>query len=172
MFGYAEFDQSQFSVTELVIIDALPHGSGIDYDWHISKNTRGRVVCHNGYHFMDEWGSYVGTIDFSFRFDVADADSGRLMFHTTPGGRYWANKLDLGDYLGTMLCELLDEHIERECRYCDGTGRRSIAVLARSRGCTIADAIKTIEQGGRPHDGTTLDCWVCHGTGRLPVKSV
>lgn len=168
-YGYTWYNRNLFTDIELAIIDNLPHGSGIDYNWHIEKNTRGKVVCHNGYHFMNEHGYYMGTIDFSFRFDVNDVDSGRLMFHTTSSGRYWIDRLGLRDYLDEMLFSLLDEYIERECKYCSGAGKRSIAVLAEARQNSIEDTIIAIEKNGYSHDGTMLECWVCKGTGNLPV---
>ena len=43
--------------------DALPHGSGIDGDWLFEEHP-GRILCHNGYHGMDECGMYDGWVDF------------------------------------------------------------------------------------------------------------
>ena len=49
-------------------IDALPHGSGVDYDWSGHMPANGRYVYFsNGYHVMNEAGFYVGRQDFTIR---------------------------------------------------------------------------------------------------------
>lgn len=47
-------------------VDALPHGSGIDYEWagHMPKNGR-YVYFSNSYHVMNDNGMYDGWQDFS-----------------------------------------------------------------------------------------------------------
>lgn len=41
------------------ILNALPHGSGIDWDWRIIYNKRtGKFTATNYYHAMNEWGGY------------------------------------------------------------------------------------------------------------------
>jgi len=47
------------------LADLLPHGSGIDADWHFTVTDRGSITAHNSYHAMDEYGGYWGWIDFS-----------------------------------------------------------------------------------------------------------
>lgn len=42
----------------------LPHGSGIDSDWHFSYSGN-RIIASNSYHVMDCMGSYSGWVDFS-----------------------------------------------------------------------------------------------------------
>lgn len=47
------------------IIDALPHGSGIDAKWECIGDTKHRKEFRCAYHAMDENGFYDGWIDFS-----------------------------------------------------------------------------------------------------------
>lgn len=55
--------------TELAkeLLDMLPHGSGIDYDWQFSQ-TKDHIVATNGYHHMDENGYYDGISWFAVKF--------------------------------------------------------------------------------------------------------
>lgn len=47
------------------IVDALPHGSGIDADWTVISDSRHRKEIGCSYHAMDENGMYDGWVDFS-----------------------------------------------------------------------------------------------------------
>ena len=48
----------------------LPHGSGIDGDWHIEVNLeKAKVRCYNFFHCMNESGMYDGYADFVVIFD-------------------------------------------------------------------------------------------------------
>lgn len=47
------------------LLDALPHGSGIDCTWDVEVLKNGNVVFRNSYHGMDEGGYYDGWQDFS-----------------------------------------------------------------------------------------------------------
>lgn len=58
-------------ITESQLIEALPHGSGIDCSWQFEfwgmeswENNRKRIVCENSFHLMDEHGFYGGWQDF------------------------------------------------------------------------------------------------------------
>jgi len=68
-FDYAVINPHTLETVKAVsyntFIDFLPHGSGIDGNWHFELLTNGRIVAHNSYHAMDQWGGYWGWIDFS-----------------------------------------------------------------------------------------------------------
>ena len=49
------------------LINVIPHGSGIDYDWEFSVESGDTVLAKNGWHYMNQNGYYVGCIDFSIR---------------------------------------------------------------------------------------------------------
>ena len=103
MYGYSEqIDWGQFTDATKAYLDELPHGSGIDCDWHATLNTTGKVVAHNSYHVMNEWGSYVGWADFSIRWAPGNFDTFRLMFHG-PESQYLARYYGLRDYLEDVL---------------------------------------------------------------------
>ena len=50
------------------MIDELPHGSGIDYDWFADVTER-RIYAYNSYHAMDEMGGYCHSYDFKVIFN-------------------------------------------------------------------------------------------------------
>ena len=81
-FGYSpNCDWDIFTDNELAILDNLPHGSGIDYDWMAEKLGNGKIKAHNAYHAMDENGFYCRVFDFSVTFRPSDPGDFRLMFH-------------------------------------------------------------------------------------------
>jgi len=41
------------------LIEKMPHGSGIDYDYEWTKSN-GKLILHNAFHNMDEMGGYDG----------------------------------------------------------------------------------------------------------------
>jgi len=99
MFGYNDMiDWEKFSDTDRELIQALPHGSGIDLDWDAEVNTAGKVVCSNSYHCMDDVGGYCGWADFSIRWNPGDFGNFRLMFHGQ-WAQYLNNRYGLRDYL-------------------------------------------------------------------------
>lgn len=81
-FGYSSsVDWTQFTEAELDLIAKLPHGSGIDYDWHGEKLGNGKVRASNAYHAMDDAGFYRQSFDFSITFRADSPSEFRLMFH-------------------------------------------------------------------------------------------
>ena len=178
MFGYSSrIEWESFTDLERTIIESLPHGSGIDYDWDCWKQQNGKVVCVNAYHGMNEGGYYIGSVDFSFRFDVRDVESGRIMFHgLNSTGKRWVETWGLRDYFAEMFFGLLNENITRPCKYCEGTGKRDICAMAAIRNQSIEETVKAIQENKYTHhnidlENMTVCCWVCRGTGRLPVKN-
>lgn len=173
MFGYSNrINWESFTDLERTIIESLPHGSGIDGSWFCEKQKNGKVACYNAYHGMDEYGGYVGSVDFSFRFDANDPDSMRIMFHDLTSTEYrWVERWDLREYFNQIFYPVLDENITRDCPYCEN-GRREIRMLSSRLHETLEDTIARIEKNGYvvDLDNMTITCWVCRGTGKLPVK--
>ena len=97
-----------------IIYEALPHGSGIDYTWHVMqlKTKPRRFHCYNRYHAMDEWGGYCDIYDFVAIVDILD--TGGLQLHNltfTWGSReYSCCGYGLKEYLGELLAEVLEEY--------------------------------------------------------------
>lgn len=50
-------------LVESLVLQNLPHGSGIDYDWEIEVKPD-RIVCDNAWHLMDEFGYYDCVLPF------------------------------------------------------------------------------------------------------------
>jgi hypothetical protein len=106
----SKFDTAKTNEILTKILEVLPHGSGINSDWHIFMASPTRIRCHNTFHPMDEQGGYDGYADFAFLFDLRDTihggDYSRLMFLGSES-QYYAKKYDLRDYIWDLLCETL-----------------------------------------------------------------
>ena len=61
------------SLDEL-IIDMLPHGSGINYDWHVVIKDNETVLCHCLYDTINEQGLYCESIDFTAEYHFSFYD--------------------------------------------------------------------------------------------------
>lgn len=46
------------------LLNSLPHGSGIDYDWSFEYLKNGKIQGFNSYHAMNEYGMYCHIYDF------------------------------------------------------------------------------------------------------------
>ena len=93
-----------------VIHEALPHGSGIDYTWHImqlSTEAR-RFHCYNAYHAMTEHGFYCHVYDFRVTVDIL-AGGELKMGYLAMGYRELACcGYGLRDYLESTIWEACD----------------------------------------------------------------
>ena len=78
------------------LIDLLPHGSGIDYDYFFDfeKSTRDKIIFSNAFHVMDEYGYYDGIIDFT----IVVKPSLLFDFDLLIKGKF-GNNQDLKEYL-------------------------------------------------------------------------
>ena len=86
-------------------LNELPHGSGIDCDWHIEIK-KDKIYLINSYHYMNEFGYYMGYIDFTAIYSIKNDNMlylDKIIFHTNSTGRYWIEKIDLRDYLYQIL---------------------------------------------------------------------
>ena len=100
-YGWTFRDVDDMTAEERAFCYALPHGSGIDYDWQWYRQANGKLVLSNGYHGMNQWGMYVRTVDFSVIVDDLAAKDFRIVCHTK--NRYWVNYWDLKDYLSSEI---------------------------------------------------------------------
>lgn len=66
-YGVCNIDKIKEEIEKL-LIEILPHGSGIDADWHFKFCKNGTIFAYNSYHAMDDSGSYIKWINFSIRF--------------------------------------------------------------------------------------------------------
>lgn len=96
------------------LIDELPHGSGIDCDWHVTGERPGgehgckKLILRNSYHHMDECGGYDGWTDFKVTVTgdlLSDID-------VLVQGRFPAKYADTRDYLCEILTHALKEEVE------------------------------------------------------------
>lgn len=100
-YGYTFGATEDMTIAELFFCHALPHGSGIDYNWQVDRRSDGRLVLSNGYHGMNDWGMYVSTVDFSIIVDDLKEKNFRIVCHAK--NRYWVNYWDLPDYLDELI---------------------------------------------------------------------
>ena len=86
------------------LLDILPHGSGVNYDWEIT--TKGnKLYVHNAWDYMDENGFYDDVFPF-----VVCYENGRFKYlHFAGCTRSQYRKIEnagLRDYLEIMFTEL------------------------------------------------------------------
>ena len=60
--------------------ESIPHGSGIDNRWIITK-MKGYWHCFNSFYCMNDCGMYVGYADFSVIIPFKNPEEFRLHFH-------------------------------------------------------------------------------------------
>lgn len=85
-------------------MEKIPHGSGIDGDWRVTRTKSGKWKFSNFYHGMDEVGYYDGYADFSIIVDPFDSGDFRITFHGG-GFRHKSWFYGLSEYFGDMFAE-------------------------------------------------------------------
>jgi hypothetical protein len=101
--GRQEWTDRHWERITTELLEALPHGSGIDYDWRFYTNNGKDLICANGYHWMNENGMYCGTIDFTVTIKGSVRDMfGKLIFKIV--GRFGKHQ-DIKDYLYEIIGE-------------------------------------------------------------------
>ena len=99
-------DKHWNKITE-TLLDKLPHGSGIDYDWRFYTDNGKDLYCTNGWHYMNENGMYDGSWDFTIiiKADIRDM-FGKIIFRIV--GQFGKHQ-DIKDYLYEIIAESLNE---------------------------------------------------------------
>ena len=104
------------------LADVLPHGSGINGDWHIAVKRNGDIQVFGEYHQMNGDGCYCGWVTFKFSIKWCK----KTVYHALTGpcaGKFQVTKVqgrvylesfmgggDNGDYLYDVVsCTLADE---------------------------------------------------------------
>lgn len=91
------------------LLNTLPHGSGIDYDWTIEEK-KGKIICHNAWHYMNEQGFYDGILPFRI---VITKDDINLHFEGLNGdGWYRVRKGYIRQYLEDLFWTWFETHME------------------------------------------------------------
>lgn len=100
-----EWEQKHREQIIEVLLDKLPHGSGIDCDWTFEINEK-TIVGYNSYHRMDDNGFYCEYIDFSISIRTEYRDMfGKLIIGI--GGRFGRHQ-DIKDYLYEIIAYSLE----------------------------------------------------------------
>ena len=90
---------------ETILLDKLPHGSGIDCKWEFDFTDK-LIVCRNSWHKMNENGMYCGYIDFEIRIKISHRNTdGKLVFAIV--GRF-GRLQDIKDYLYETIGHSID----------------------------------------------------------------
>jgi len=93
---------------EETLLDALPHGCGIDYDW-VFEILPNKIICSNSYHVMNDGGYYDGFIDFVVVIKTEHRTIHKQLDYKI-SGRFGSKYADIKDYLyqtiDYSLCEL------------------------------------------------------------------
>jgi hypothetical protein len=120
---YATYLDNPFNATPCVdvakLADALPHGSGIDSDWHVTIRKNGNVHVTSQFHNHGEHG-YAGWVSFSFRIYRARRDklhplkgpmAGKVQVTARKGDIQFSLSCrgELGDYLHETIYFALQE---------------------------------------------------------------
>ena len=120
-FGYSshvDWESLNMSDLEHAFVSELPHGSGIDYDWIADRQSNGKLRLSNAYHFMDEYGGYVGSLDFTIIADKDDLENFRLEFNGLNSTGYaWVERLDLRSYLEDTISWSVDKATCEHAKY-------------------------------------------------------
>ena len=88
------------SLDEL-IIDMLPHGSGINYDWNVVIKDNETVLCHNLYDTMNETGYYMESVDFTAEYHFTFWDGQLKLMLTDLSLSYDGTPLE--DYINDLM---------------------------------------------------------------------
>ena len=94
-------DKHWDKITE-TLLEVLPHGSGIDYDWRFYVAENGKdLICTNGWHYMNDNGMYDGSWDFQvvIKHDIRDM-FGNIIFKIV--GQFGKHQ-DIKDYLYEII---------------------------------------------------------------------
>ena len=95
------------------LINALPHGSGINGEWQITEHTD-RYTASNFYEPMDEAGFYDGVAYFTLNIPKSDPPNFKLQFNGKES-QYLNRKYALREYLEDTIADWLRmEHFQAE----------------------------------------------------------
>lgn len=110
IYHHKHFDH--YNVTKK-LLDILPHGSGINGNWHIDYLKNGKIQAHNFYEGMNESGMYCHTADFTVTLHINHLFQFTFdNLHLTHGSReYTCCLYDIKSYLSDLIAECL--HDER-----------------------------------------------------------
>lgn len=88
------------------LANALPHGSGINYDWTLDER-KDRIYASNSYDTMDGGGFYGPAVGFNIM--IPKKNPREFTLHFVKGDHYLAEKYMLRDYLEDIIRDALDE---------------------------------------------------------------
>lgn len=92
------------------LIDKLPSGSGINYDWDCDVNyEKNVVVCSNAYDHMNEVGMYDFVLPFRVSFPLDHPKDFELSFTGNDEQNAFAEDEQLGEYLEDTIGFTVDE---------------------------------------------------------------
>lgn len=85
---------------EDLLLENLPHGSGVNCKWEFDWLVNGKLVAKNAFHCMNDAGYYEGFADFSVKFHKPKSDlSEFVLVFNGDEASYLNKKHMLRDYL-------------------------------------------------------------------------
>ena len=102
---------------EQILLNKLPHGSGIDCKWEFTWLVNGKLLAINAFHCMNDAGYYEGFADFTVKLNApfGDQQDFNLSFS---GDR--AKRLNKKHMLREYLEETLHYALRNEAVVCGG----------------------------------------------------
>lgn len=91
------------------LIDALPHGSGIDCKWRDNLQANGTLVLANSYHCMNDVGYYDGFADFVIKFRPNIPLEDFTLHFSGSTAQYKNKKYMLRDFLEESIVHFIRE---------------------------------------------------------------
>lgn len=136
-------DSSRAVVSVDLLADRLPHGSGIDGDWHITVRRNGDLSLYADYHMMNDGGYYCGWR--TLRASIVKCRREELHMLNTPGFAQILHQPgdiilkthhngDAGDYFHDVLDSALGDLITRGGHASIEVSTRKPAVYSREMG--------------------------------------
>lgn len=96
-------------LTEDILKEKLPYGSGIDGVWHI-KEQKNYWKCDNAYHAMNDVGYYTGWADFTLIIPKKDTEVFKLHFNGKHS-QYLNRRYGLREYLEDLFAQAIRDMI-------------------------------------------------------------
>ena len=95
-----------FSLDDL-IVDLLPHGSGIDGKWNIEQDKKGNIYCLNSFTCYNENGMLDTYVNFSIKLKLVNMELHVVQLSFVgKHSQYYANKYQLRDYLESVFFDV------------------------------------------------------------------
>lgn len=108
-YKHAEKKHYGVALTKDKLLEILPHGSGINFDWNIYEDKKGNTIAENRFDTMNEMGYYDAVVDFQLVIPKNNPEKFKLHFKGGSFGQYYAKKYMLRNYLEDIFQMAFEE---------------------------------------------------------------